>query len=355
MAGHRFTLAALATLAVPGLDVAVTRTFTGGGEGQYDAALITDRPGTHLLVRAPAVPGAADRLTAEVRALAALTQGARARLPFSVPTVVGSLPAPRAVVTTYLQGVRLQPSEVRADGALATAIGRAVAAVHELPTSIVADAGLPVATSADCTGQVEELIRRADATGEVPLALINRWRAAAGDRTLWRFRPVVVHGGLAADSLLSTPKGDADERITGVLGWGGLQVGDPARDLAWVLGLPGAGAAGAVLQAYAAARRGEADPSTTRRALLYAELELARWLLHGADTDDAGIAADATQMLEALLAAVLEDTAGTLDDQRLPALTVTEVERMLDARHQRAASASRAPAPVHASRSSAAE
>jgi aminoglycoside phosphotransferase (APT) family kinase protein len=355
MSRHRFTLAALATLAVPGLDVAVTRTFTGGGEGQHDAALLTDADGDHSVVRAPVDAQSAARLTAEIEVLAVLTPGVRARLPFAVPSTKGVLPSPQAVVTTYLSGVRLQPGAVGADSALAGSIGRAIGAIHELPTSVVAEAGLPVATAADCIKAVEELIGRADSTGDVPLELIDRWSAAAADATLWRFRPCVVHGGLAAESLLVTPKEDPDARVTGVLGWAGLQVGDPARDLAWVLGLPEAGAAATVLDTYTGIRGRDADPAIARRALLYAELEIARWLLHGVDKGDAVVADDAVQMLEALLTSLLEGTAGTLVGERLPTLTVTEVERMLDARRQRAASASRAPLAAHASRSSSSE
>lgn len=369
MSRHRFTLAALATLAVPGLDVAVTRTFTGGGDGQHDAALLTDAEGEHLVVRAAVDAQAAARLTAEVAVLEVLTAGVRARLPFAVPTTVGVLPSPQAVVTTYIPGVRLQPGAVGADSALAGSIGRAIAAIHELPTAVVAEARLPVATAADCLHGVEDLIERVDSTGDVPLELINRWSDAAADPTLWRFQPCVVHGGLAAETLLVTPKEDPDARVTGVLGWAGLQVADPARDLAWVLGLPAAGATGTVLETYTAVRGRNADSAMTRRALLYAELEIARWLLHGVERDDAVIADDAVQMLEALLASLLEGTAGTLVGERLPTMTVTEVERMLDARRQRAATLrapqdsalrgpqdiARAPLAAQASRSSASE
>lgn len=355
MSRHRFTLAALATLAVPGLDVAVTRTFTGGGDGQHDAALLTATGGEHLVVRAPADAQAAARLTAEVEVLEALTPGVRARLPFAVPTTRGVLPAPQAVVSSYLPGVRLQPGAVGADSALAGSIGRAIAAIHELPTAVVAEAELPSATAAECVRGVEELIDRVDSTGEAPLELVNRWSAAAADPTLWGFQPCVVHGGLAAETLLVSPKDDPEPRVTGVLGWAGLQVGDPARDLAWVLGLPVPGAAGTVLDTYTAVRGRNADSALARRALLYAELEIARWLLHGVDRGDATVADDAVQMLEALLTAVLEGTAGTLVGERLPTLTVTEVERMLDARRQRAASASRAPLAAQASRSSSTE
>ncbi|RIX30957.1 phosphotransferase [Amnibacterium setariae] len=371
MPRHRFTLAALATLAVPGLDVAVTRTFTGGGDGQHDAALLTDRDGEHLVVRGPVDAQAAARLEAEVAVLGVLTPGVRARLPFAVPSGVGVLPAPRAVVTTYLPGVRLHPASVGADSALAGSIGRAVAAVHELPTGVVADAGLPVATAGDAVRAVEDLIRRVDSTGEVPHELVNRWTEATADTTLWGFQPCVVHGGLAAESILVSPAEDPDRRVVGVLGWAGLQVGDPARDLAWVLGLPVPGAAGTVLDTYTAVRGRGADPAIARRALLHAELEIARWLLHGVERDDARIVDDAVQMLEALLASLLEGTAGTLVGERLPTLTVTEVERMLDARRQRAATlrgpqdtalrgpqdtaASRAPLAAQAARRSAAE
>ena len=348
MPRHRFTLAALATLAVPGLDVALTRTFTGGGDGQHDAALLTDARGAHYVVRAPVDAAAAARLEAEGRALAALTPGVRARLPFAVPSVAGVLPKPRAVVSGYVAGSRLQPGAVRADSALATSIGRAIAAVHDLPTAVVADTGLPAATAADCARAVTELVRRADSCGDVPLELVNRWTAAAEDPALWRFRPAVVHGALAAECVLTGQRGAVDEQVTGVLGWAALAVGDPAQDLAWSLGLPNPGAAVAVLDAYDAARPQDADPALRQRALLYAELELVRWLLFGLERRDPAITDDAVQMLEALLASVLEHTAGSLGNDRSRPLSVAEVERMLDARHD-------APVVAHASRSSSAE
>ena len=348
MPRHRFTLAALATLAVPGLDVAVARTFTGGGDAQHDAALITAGTGEHYVVRAPVDAAAAHRLEAETRALGALTPGVRARLPFAVPAVVGVLAKPAAVVSAYVEGSRLQPAAVRPDGPLPAAIGRAIAAVHDLPVAIVADAGLPVATAADCARAVEELVQRADSCGDVPLELINRWSAAAADPALWRFRPVVVHGAMAPECVLVGPRGAEDERVTGVLGWSALTVGDPAQDLAWCLGLPVPGAPGAVLAAHAAARPQDADPTLPQRALLYAELELVRWLLHGMELQDPAVTDDAVQMLEALLASVLEQTAGSLGHDRSRPLSLEEVERMLDARHA-------APLAAQAVRSSAGE
>ena len=349
MPRHRFTLAALATVAVPGLDVAQARTFTGGGEGDHDSALLTDVAGDHMVIRAPVGADSGRRLDAEVRALAALTGGARARLPFAVPSELGRTAAPHAVVTTYVEGQRLRPATVRPGDGLAGSIGRAIAAIHRLPPGVIVSAGLPVATAAESGRAVGELVDRAERTRAVPVELIDRWGRAAEDRTLWQYRPTVVHGGLAAENVLTSARDDPGADVTGVLGWAGLAIDDPARDLAWCLGLPVPGAAGAVLGAYHGARSAETDPQLQQRALLHAELEIARWLLFGTDAGSAEIVADAGQMLEALAVAVRADTAGSLDRESLPVMTVAEVERMLEARRQSSS------IDAHAARSSATE
>src|SRR5919202_3989318 len=145
MARHHFTLAALATNAVPGLEVAAAQPFTGGGTGAFDAALVTSAAGEHLVVRVPLSTAAATAAAAEYRALAALTPGARHRLPFEAPAVrgfvAGATGLPAAFVTTYVPGQRVRPGNVRAGGTFAASLGAAIAAVHALPTAVVVDAG----------------------------------------------------------------------------------------------------------------------------------------------------------------------------------------------------------------------
>ena len=350
MPRHRFTLAALATLAVPGLDVTRARTFTGGGEGDHDSALLTDTAGDHLVIRAPVGADAGRRLDAEVRALAALTGGVRARLPFTVPSALGATTAPHSVVTTYVAGLRLRPTAVRPGEALAGSIGRAIAAVHRLPTGVVVSAGLPVATAAESGRAIGDLVHRAEATDILPAELADRWSRAAADGSLWQYRPTVVHGSLAAETVLTSARDNVEAEVSGLLGWASLAVDDPARDLAWCLGLPVPGAAGAVLGAYHGARSAETDPQLQQRALLHAELEIARWLLFGADAGSAEIVDDAQQMLQALAASVRADTAGSLDRESLPVMTVAEVERMLETRRQSAP-----PIDAHAARNSSVE
>jgi hypothetical protein len=247
-----------------------------------------------------------------------------------MPTVLGTAEAPTTVVTTYVPGSRLRPAAVVPGGPLAASLARAIAAVHALPTGLVADAGLPVQSAAEAQRAVAEVVDRAAATASIPSPLLDRWEQAIDDAALWQFAPTVLHGSLRPETVLTAPRGAPDEAVSGVLAWAELRVGDPARDLAWALGLPVPGAASSVFAGYHAIRRGGADPSLRQRATLHAELELARWLLYGRDIGRPDIVADAVGMLAALTRGVEDDTAGSLGPDPMPVLTVGEVERMLD-------------------------
>jgi len=330
MARHRFTLAALATSAVAGLEVARAQPFTGGGDGEHDAALITAADGRHLVVRVPVTEAAEARLRREVVALGSLTAGARSRLPFAVPAVVGTATAPFTVVTAYVPGSRLKPAVVQPGSRLAASLADAVAAIHALPAGLVAEAGLPVQSTTDAQRAAAEIVDTAAATASVPSALLDRWEHALDDHALWQFTPTVLHGSLRPDTVLTAHRGRPEEAVTGVLGWTALRVGDPAADLAWALGLPVPGAASAVFARYHAARRGGADPSLRQRATLHAELELARWLLHGRAIGRDDIVGDALGMLAALTRGVEDETAASLEQETLPVLSVAQVEELLD-------------------------
>ena len=69
-------------------------------------------------------------------------------------------------------------------------------------------------------------------------------------------------------------------RVVGLDGWHALSVGDPARDLAFLLGSTEFGSVDEAFDAHAAAR-GIGDRQVRQRAMLHAELDIARWLLHG--------------------------------------------------------------------------
>ncbi|MGW9630464.1 phosphotransferase [Agromyces sp. NPDC055520] len=326
MARPPLTLAALATAAVPGLEVRAVRVHSRKSHGAFDAVLLRASDDRLLVLRVPRSQAAESEQSADLVALRALTPGIRSRLPFGVPEPVGQAPVDgtRAVVTTFVPGAVQTADELTAHDGIATSVGLALAAVHALPTGFIADAGLPRQTADESHDAVVELIGRTADTGHLPAALLRRWEEATDDAALWRFRPTVVNGALAADSLLVD--GDA---VTGVIGWSALAQGDPALDLHWLLTSRGA-AAERALDAYVGAREGGADAHLPQRALLYGELELAKWLLHGVEARDEAIIADAVGLLDGLVESVHDRSSEPLSPETGPILTVGDVEKMLD-------------------------
>ncbi|GAA1833871.1 phosphotransferase [Agromyces salentinus] len=336
MARPTFTLAALATAAIPGLEVAAARAHTRRSSGGFDAAELRATDGRRLLIRVPRSQAAETEQSADLVALGAMTAGVRSRLPFAVPVFAGQAPidGTRAVVTEFLDGHVVSGDELTAHDRLAESVGGAIAAIHSLPTGFIGDAGLHRETADESRDAVVELIGRASDTGHLPAALLRRWEEATDDAALWRFRPAVVNGALTADSFLVD-----GERVLAVIGWSAVAVGDPALDLHWLLTSRGDSAERA-LEAYIVGRGGAADALLPQRALLYGELELARWLLHGFDRHDDSIIADAVAMLDGLVSSVHEHTSEALSPETGPILTVGGVERLLDETPRPASAAS---------------
>jgi aminoglycoside phosphotransferase (APT) family kinase protein len=323
MARSHLTLAALATSAVPGLDIVEASTFGSGSQGDFDCALLTGRDGRHWIVRVPRSDRAEAEQSADLVALRALSAGVRTRLHFSVSAFAGQTPidGTRAIVYEFVYGSKLPLGGM--DVAHASSVGRAIAAVHALPTSFIADAGLPVLTPIEALRACVTVMDRAAATGLVPAALLSRWESATEESKLWQFQPTVINGALTADSLLY-----AGTEVTGVLGWQELRVGDPARDLYWLLGARDESIAEVGFDAYNEVRGG-GDRQVRQRAMLYAELELAKWLLHGTEQRNTEIVDDAVELLSALNDNVHNDVMNPLGAQTMPTLGVDEVEAML--------------------------
>ncbi|HEY2642623.1 MAG TPA: phosphotransferase [Galbitalea sp.] len=328
MARSHLTLAALATSAVPGLDIVQTASF-GSAHGDFDCALLTGRDGRHWVIRVPRNEHAESEQSADLVALRALSAGVRTRLHFSVSSFAGQTPinGTRAIVYEFVYGSKVPLAGL--DIARASSIGRAIAAIHALPTSFIADAGLPVLSPTECLRSCITVIDRAAATGMVPAALLARWEAATEESKLWQFQPTVINGALTAESLLF-----AGNEVTGVLDWHELRVGDPARDLNWVLGARDDAVPEVAFDAYNEVRGG-ADRQVRQRAMLYAELELAKWLLHGAELRNQDIIDDAVGLLAGLTDNVHNDVMNPIGPQTMPTLGVDEVEAML-ARSERA-------------------
>src|SRR6478736_5829959 len=163
MARSHFTLAALATSAVPDLDVTAARSHSAGGSGDFDSALLSTRDGSTVIVRVPTSQVAETEQSADLVALRALTTGIRSRLPFDVPTYLGQAPVggTRAIVYDFLPGHHIDVDDIPPGDGLAGSIGHAIAAIHTLPTNFVGEAGLPVLSAAECHTSTTALIESA--------------------------------------------------------------------------------------------------------------------------------------------------------------------------------------------------
>ncbi len=288
-------LAALATVAVPGLDaVDVRRPLNGGSE--FDVAMVIDSAARRWVVRCPVGAASGAALEAEVALLERLgAQVDAGALPFDVPRPEGFAHLPeggRACVHPLVKGRPLRLESLRPGPGLAASLGRAIGALHELPTSVVEDAGMPVYEAGAYRERRQAEVDEAARTGKVPASLLRRWEAKLEDVSLWRFRPTVVHGDLTSEHVLV-----ADDDVSGVLDWGEAMVADPADDLAWLLVAAPQDAVDSILEAYQLRRTELIDPNLAERALLAGELALARWLLVGVRSHDDEVVADAVAML----------------------------------------------------------
>lgn len=312
MARTAFTLAAAVTSAVPGVVIERAAPLSTGTSGRFDAAIVgvaasaarsdgaPNEPARTLVARASTDDATAAELATETIALSALTDGVRELLPFTAPRAHGDVPfdGGRLVVTDFIPGYAVAAPELPPGEGAAASVGRAIAAIHALPPSVVRAVGLPLRDEADVRTETRELLERAIATRRLPVALAARWGAALDDDTLWQFEPTVVLGETGADSFRFADIDDVPT-VTGVLGWHALAVGDPAVDLHWTVSAPQA--AESVHRAYTEASARTPDPSVRARARLYAELEFAKWLVHGDEQHRDDIVEDAVALLQAVV------------------------------------------------------
>ena len=333
-----FTLAAAVTAALPGAEVTGARGLSADGDGRFDSAVASLADGRELAIRVADDDETARELAAEAIALRALTDGARAMLPFRAPAYIGEtrLGDGRALVTELLPGFQIEAAMVPAGRGAAESMGASIAAVHGLPTSVVRGAGLATRSAEESRAELDRLVDTAASTGRVPARLTVRWRDAVADDDLWRFESTVILGGVQATSFLFDDHPERGPEVIGLLDWHGLSVGDPALDLSWLSAAPEA--SGDVHAAYARAIERAPDGGLEVRARLLAELEFARWLVHGDAMRRPDIVDDAAALLEALADGLHSDDLRIIDARdvgvdsaldaldRVPKDTVAEVD-----------------------------
>lgn len=290
-------LAAIATAAVPGL-APTAAAYSPDDDADFDSALLLDAEGKRWRVRSPRHPEASTRLETEFMVLRAFAPAIRAELPFHVPTIAGTVRqgALTTFVYTHLQGSMLSIEELSAGSpALAREVGTALAAIHDLPLTLVINADLPSYSANEFRQRKLNELDQAATTGKIPATLLRRWEHALEDVALWRFNPSVVHGDLHEDNLMVQ-----DDTVTALTGWTDLRIGDPADDFAWLVASNEASFVEAVLNDYTQARRDVPDAHLLRRAALLAEFALAQYLVKAMAAGHQSMTAEAESMLQTL-------------------------------------------------------
>lgn len=293
--GNSLILASLAADAAPGLKFREVRPLTGNQGGSITSAMLTTNEGSHYVVKMGATDSAELELAAEVSVLRTIGNLA---MPFKLSRQVGETRAPGmrpASVFEFVYGSPLDLARVSSGSTLAESIGSAIAAIHGINPTLILDAGFPEFSPADTArARLNELDKLAS-TGKIAKVLLDRWSEALENVNLFRYTSTVVHSNLNADTIL-----EQDGQVSGVLGWHGVKVGDPAEDFTFLAANGDQEVMDAVRFAYLAEGTA-ADSNISQRATLYSEMALGRWLLHGITTGNQEIIDDALGMLAALV------------------------------------------------------
>lgn len=297
-------LAAIVSAGVPGL-YPVAALPSADDALDFDSAVIVDSAGKRWRVRAPKHPEASVRLEAEHVILQSFTPGLRARLPFLVPTIVGTVPLDgrHAFIYSHNPGshydidglAELSQNAQGGPGDIADDIAHTITTIHAFPTTIVESADLPVYTCQQIRERRLAELDLAVATGKVPSALLARWEQQLNNSALWGFTPRVVHGDFNEDNLVLDQK-----KIVEITGWSEVCVGDPAADFTWLFASEDPLFRERVFGAYRREMPQEPDRHLETRANLYAEFGLAQWLIRGVELEDRVMVSEAVSMLHHL-------------------------------------------------------
>lgn len=292
-------LAALATSAMPGMRVTALRPPSYSDE-LSSVTGIEDAAGNRWIVTCPheEVSGPALEITSGIleRLGAAYDHD---YIPFDVPRLAGQarLPGGGFVYVHRDPGGREPtPADLDTDPLLPASLGRALAALHNLPETVFSSIGLPTYTAIECRDRTLALLDEAAREVTIPVSVWSRWEAALEDVSLWRFPSAPIHGDVQ-ERCLSVRRGS----VLAIGGWTSAHVGDPALDLSWIQATASDRFLERFREAYGHERRAT-DLHIFTRAQLMSEIALVRWLVHGIHAEDSSIIDEAHSMIADLAA-----------------------------------------------------
>ena len=300
-----YELAALATVAVPRLEVAGLRPPQFSDEVLSVTGLI-DTSGDRWMVVCPHDTVGGLDMEAQNAVLERLGKAHDfSKIPFEVPRPAGFTRTPegdRVMVHRDLGGHVMETSDFDDPHLLPASLGNALASLHNLPELIYTGVNLPAYSAIECRDRHQAVLDEAAQEVVIPANLWDRWEESLENLSLWRFLPSPIPGDLSETSIHV-----AHGRVCALTGFSSAHVGDPAVDIAWVF----ARASDEFLERFHEAyqqTRSEKDLHLLERAELLSELAVVRWLVHGLHSGDSDIVDEARAMLAELSASVGEST-----------------------------------------------
>ena len=274
MASSPLILAALAKAALPSYQFKSVTTLPSTGNGPIDSVLITDTDGVQYVIR-ESKNGSGNLKLAGDNQAAKVAKGAGTAT-FRLPTLIGETRNQRGNTVQVLEFIYGSPVDINSlnpTEELVSHLGRAIASIHNFSADRLRQAGVPEFSASQVREARLAELDRAAATGMVPAALLQRWENALEDLDLFRFKESVIHGNLVGENIL-----ELDGEVSGILGWSSLRIGDPAEDFVPYAAGDNAELLDAVKFAYFE-NRADTDANIAQRATLYAELDIARYLV----------------------------------------------------------------------------
>ncbi|GGO17680.1 hypothetical protein GCM10008949_00080 [Deinococcus humi] len=252
------------------------RSVQGLGEGSDHWAFEVDG---QWVFRFPKHAGGGETLLSEARLLRWLA--AHLPLPVSAPPFIGQPSPPFSEAFTgaaKLEGTAGLHCPTPDLAGVGRSLGRFLRILHAQDTAEAHRLGLGLDFDPTFADWQEDALADAAAiadAGHLPNA--EEWRGVLGRPPAappQRF--VVLHADLAAEHVLLGERGE----ITGILDWADAALGDPARDLAGLIGWGGRTMLDAALSEY-----GTADAGCIRRAVWYAACRAVADIAFGIERD----------------------------------------------------------------------
>lgn len=270
MAKSPLILAALAASAAPGKNFLKVQSTSDETPG-FDSTLLTEASGEHFWLLSPSDPSSLLELKTELSAIEIFSKFEL--FDANIPNVVGETldsDKNRVLLMSYVYGNPIKIGTAKAKASL-DELGKTLAHLHNQDTAEAREQELvefsPQELIATRVAELDEVA----STGKVPSVLLTRWEKAFEDIGLFRFHPTLIHGNVNGETVVFA------ERI-GFKTLSSVKISDPAEDISWVM----AGALHENIESFRthySTVRVAADENLFKRATLYSEIELARWLM----------------------------------------------------------------------------